>query len=547
MATNYNDFNQCYANFRRFNKFNLKLVYKLDSLAYDSYDNVKIRVLSYNNLYMSIEISAPFYETVYKRRASENQLNYVEIFQIDSSSGNKVNNNFYYIESLEVTEDLQHILHLKQDLIRNYYSLIQNLYVIIENESIPSANTKYSGQKTTFSWIGDGTPMRLKIQSFFPYLSERDNSRSIRNILISIASNRVFDADYGQYYEKSMPIGSQFYSISANVLREISKKLSTKTFFDDLKETLLGGDMKNAILSIRKYPFEIQGEVNPPEFPMYIGGSDKYIDLTSELRDETRYFSNYRYVMSSDAIRGYVESKYYIPDIAPFNFTYNVNQVDRMELHLPFVDIDLSNFIEYFEGNFSAGYIIDVYSGKGCLGIVKGNKFNPKLYTTISTDEDTPFDIVVPIELGQQIEWTVTESNEVSRALSLAASAYGLMNGNVGAAFVGINHLFSDPTTITPHSATSPSGAENMSIYGLMQHYGLKVVGKSIGIENNGFKHERMLFSDIPNQQNQPYPGAQTYNIQKMRINNIDITPYEEVNKEIARILADDGIIKNTQ
>ena len=552
MATNYNDFNQCYAQFRLYNSFNLMCIAKNRTYAIDLLNEIKIRIVACDELNLTIEIPPTFYEMVFKKRVSRDHMNYVNVYQKDEGD-NKINDHFYYLKGFEVTDSLSHIVYLTLDALYEYRNKIFDDQVIISSESRPSANTKYSGQKTTFSWIGE-TETKSRIDNFFPYLSngeevmrQPDNVYD-RTFIVSIATSRIFDGGYNGKYNNAMsPIGCQYYSMSLGCVEWLIERISSKSIWDDFINDLIGGDMKNALGEIKRLPFAIKGDATTPTEPIYIGGGTYHIAGTATIDEQQRrYFANYKYFMCSDPIWGnYVKGKYYAAETLPFHYTYNVNQVDRMELHLPFVDIDLSNYIEYFDGEFSAGYIIDVSTGKGCLGIVKGQYFNPKIFDAISDSLVTPLDIIVPIEVSQSVEWTVIESNTTSKMFSLASSAFGLAKGNVGAAFVGLNSLFSDPTTITPHSATSPAGAENMAIFGLVPHYGLKVVGKAIGTENNGFSNERIVFSSIPTQSMTHSPNANTYNIQKVLIEKKKWTPYEEVNDEIYRCLTEVGFVKN--
>lgn len=551
MATNYDDFNQLYAQFTSIHSENVPVIIKSNVFVSWS-SGIKVRLSDDgNHLFKSIEIPPHFYETNFK--TGPNKYNYVWLYNLRPDGVTKFNYHYYIIQDIHVNENLQHIIDLKLDVLFEYWSSFRNDYVIVTSESQPSANTKYSGQKTTFSWIGE-TETRSRIDNFFPYLSngeevmrQPDNVYD-RTFIVSIATSRIFDGGYNGKYNNAMsPIGCQYYSMSLGCVEWLIERISSKSVWDDFINDLIGGDMKNALGEIKRLPFAIKGDATTPTEPIYIGGGTYHIEGTATIDElQRRYFANYKYFMCSNPIWGnYVKGKYYAAETLPFHYTYNVNQVDRMELHLPFVDIDLSNYIEYFEGEFSAGYIIDVSTGKGCLGIVKGQYFNPKIFDAISDSLVTPLDIIVPIEVSQSVEWTVIESNTTGKMFSLASSAFGLAKGNVGAAFVGLNSLFSDPTTITPHSATSPAGAENMAIFGLIPHYGLKVVGKTIGIDNNGFSNTKIRLTSLPNQNVTASPSSGSYNLMKVNIIKRKWSPYDEVNDEIYRILTEDGFVKN--
>ena len=550
MAYNYDDFNQIYAGFITLSIENLVVINK--SPIFQTWtSDVKIRLLEDTPLIKKIEVPPTFYEISFKASSS---YNYVRLYNLRPDGTTKYNMKYYFIDDVYVTEDLRHIITLRLDVLMMYWNSIYRDFVIVTSESIPSADTKTSGQKTTFSWIGE-TETKSRIDNFFPYLSNGDevmrqpDNVYDRTFIVSIATSRIFDGGYNGKYNNAMsPIGCQYYSMSLGCVEWLIERISSKSVWDDFINDLIGGDMKNALGEIKRLPFAIKGDATTPTEPIYIGGGTYHIEGTATIDElQRRYFANYKYFMCSNPIWGnYVKGKYYAAETLPFHYTYNVNQVDRMELHLPFVDIDLSNYIEYFEGEFSAGYIIDVSTGKGCLGIVKGQYFNPKIFDAISDSLVTPLDIIVPIEVSQSVEWTVIESNTTGKMFSLASSAFGLAKGNVGAAFVGLNSLFSDPTTITPHSATSPAGAENMAIFGLIPHYGLKVVGKESGIENNGFRHTRTRLTALPNVNVEYNPTMNQYNVRKVQILKRNWTPYEDINDEIYKRLTEDGFVKNS-
>jgi len=65
MATNYNDFNQCYAQFRLYNSFNLMCIAKNRTYAIDLLNEIKIRIVACDELNLTIEIPPTFYEMVF--------------------------------------------------------------------------------------------------------------------------------------------------------------------------------------------------------------------------------------------------------------------------------------------------------------------------------------------------------------------------------------------------------------------------------------------------------------------------------------------------
>lgn len=513
--------------------------------------NVPCRIVSnFNDLDIMIEVSPQVYQAQIKPRLdAKNNFAYCVTFDlgtIERPVQTPQNEKYWYITDIEIGDDLSCRLMLHRDTLFEYwtgalYSNVKDTPVIISSESIPSQLSKYSGQKVTFKEdIINGD----EVSFLFPYAW---NNNIIYNadwlnrklFIIDIASNKVRDAYASQYFFDSKA-GVSTYVTDYEGLIKLTNYLTTSGVFEEIATKLTTGNAGDAIVRIARSPIEFPASVLHEVAEINVGGGytipvahDDIIIGSGGVNAHFYSLSRFHWTTPSDDS----SARWWKSIGTPFTFEYNVNEVERMELTMPFADkIDLSQFIEFFEGQFTVGYVIDMLTGVGMCGIVKGDTID---CDEITGDWLTKFDIVIPIQTFLDIEWVEVQSNDFQRFFKGFDIVTGLAGGNFGA----LGAITDDPTTISPHRDTANADAQKLLIYGRFIKWGVKYVCREKGVTNQGFRHTLKPLEDIDTVQAVEFP--EDYNIITVNCVKRAWTGNDAIDSDIYNVLTQRGFVKN--
>ncbi len=515
--------------------------------------NVPCRIVSeYDNLDIIVEISPQAYQEQIKPTLDNND-NYsycqtYDLGRLDRPASTKQNIKHWYITGIEIQQDLSCHIMLHRDTLKdywtgNFYVNLRDTPVIITTESEPTDNaTRYSGQKIIFreqEIEGD------EVNELFPYAWNNnviDSADWIHKklFIIDVASNNADDSSASQYFFDSKA-GVTTYVTDYEGLIKLTNYLTTSGVFEEIAEKMTSGNAGDAIIRIARSPIEFPASVLTEVESIVVGGgysipvAHDNVEIGSG-GVNAHFYSLYRFHWTTPSDN--TSARWWKSIGTPFTFVYNVNEVERMELTMPFADkIDLSQFIEFFEGQFTVGYVIDMMTGVGMCGIVKGD--------TIDCDESTglwltKFDVVIPIQTFLDIEWIEVQSNDFQRFFK----GFDLVTGVAGGNFGALRELYNDPTTISPHRDSANADAQKLLIYGRFIKWGVKYVCREKGVKNQGFRHSKRTLASIPAITAEEFP-ANPYNIITVECQKRAWTGNTSVDDDIYYILTQRGFVKN--
>lgn len=540
-----------YIAFWQFSNYrNLMVIDKDPVKAIEYPRDVPMRIISnFEDLDIVVEISPQRYQEYIMQDLNQgNNYAYCVTYDLgttDRPTDIKQHVKHWYITNIEVADDLSCRFYLHRDTLREYYNNalfainVSDTPVIITTESDPTISadlTKMTGQKIIFK---EDTLEGNTASALFPYAwgSSLTGADWIHKFIfiVDIASNRADDTNASQYFIDSNA-GVTTYVTNYIGLRKLVNYIATDSVFDEIKTQIISGKAGDAIIRVARSPIEFPSSALTLVNEIPVGGATYSIPLTQNTLNATFYkLTRYHWATPTNDQDG----TYWKAFGEPFIFEYNVNETERIELTMPFAGkIDLSNFIEYFNGKFTVGYIIDMLTGQGMLGVVKGDGIE-------MGSLPTKFDVVVPIDVFVSVQWTEVQNNEIQRFYRAFDSVLSLAGGKFG----GFQGLFADPTTITPHRDTENADASKLGIYGLFNKWGVKYICRAKGIKNQGFRHVRQPLKDLPVNATSVNPdnpdNPLTYNIITVECERRAWTGNTSIDNDIYQVLTMKGFVKN--
>ena len=515
--------------------------------------DVPCRIVSnYDELDIVVEISPAVYNSAIKI-AIDNLNNYAycttyDKGRIDNPAFAKQNLKHWYITGIEIQQDLTCLVKLHRDTVKDFwtgafYANLRDTMVVISNESEPTDNkTRNGGQKLLFTESqieGD------EINELFPYAWANNVAESAgwihKNLfIIDIASSDADDSSASQYFFDSKA-GVNTYVTDYVGLIKLCNYITTQNIFEEIAQKLTSGDAGRAILRIARSPVEFPSAALNEVEKIVVGGGYEILTahddvVIGEGGVNAHFYKLTRYHWTTPT--NDTSGRYWKSLGQPFTFSYNVNEVERMTLSMPFADkVDLTPYIEFFEGQFTVGYVIDMLTGEGMCGVVKGGIID---CDELSGDWLTKFDVVIPINTFADIEWIEVQENELQRFINGFNLISGLNQGSLGA----LANLGADPTTISPHRSTDNADARRLMIYGRFMKWGVKYVLREKGVKNQGFRHSKQKLSSLPTTTAEEFPST-PYNIITVDCQKRAWTGNTAIDDDIYSILTQRGFIKN--
>lgn len=512
-------------------------------------ENVPCRIVSnFNDLDIMIEISPQVYQSQIKPRLdTKNNLAYCVTFDkgtLERPVQTPQNSKYWYVTDIVIDDDLSCRLMLHRDTLYEYwtgalYSNVKDTPVIILSETIPSQLSKNSGQKVTFNEsIIEGD----LVNDLFAYAWGNNVAGTDwihkRIFVIDIVSNQADDTTATQYFYDTKA-GITTYVTDYVGLHRIVNNLTQKTVIQEITTAIASGRASDMFFRIAKSPIEFPLSVLQKVNSIPVGGDGYSLDVTLDepltKADVYKLNDRKRWNTPSNGSAG----NWGISMGVPFVFTYDVAETQNIELTMPFVGkVDLSNFIEYFDGIFTVGYVIDMQSGRGMCGIVKGD--------TIDCDENTgewltKFDVIIPIDTFTPVDWIEVQSNKLERIFNVASGLISFGTGNITAE--STNKLLKDPTTVTPHMNGDNRDASDLSIYGRFIKWGVKYVCREKGVTNQGFRHTLKPLADLDTVEAVEFP--EDYNIITVECVKRAWTGNDAIDSDIYNVLTQRGFVKN--
>lgn len=467
----------------------------------------------------------------------------------------------WYITKIEQSEDGGVYLFLKRDTLRDFYSLYSGDSVLVKTETQPtSSQTRNSGQNVSYTF----QPFTNQVKNLFPYLYvnskawagsfENNYQAGASCFILSIINNQALESRQLTNNFIDVAIGQDVYICDFPTLHNLIEGVTNPSLWEKLIAQFQGQNPQNMIRRIQRAPFELAGATiridstdttgNTGLIPI---GFNSILKVSKESgADWGIKFLNRRIICTST---NYNEVQGFGYHSIGHNFVinYNINEVEKLELMLPFIEkVDLTGYLKLFNGTIVADYVIDTGTGFGFVGL-----HSSTTASLLSEDNKPNFDLIIPFNCYTDVEWIGTSSNTLDRVFTALGSVVGLASSyssgglTASAGLSAIQNLTHTANTQI-YQPTSNKAVDRLieALAGESKEYGVRKTLRSKGVINSGIYHTIQQFNTLTSVATTAQPTSD-YNIITVDIAKRSWTGDDAIDNDIYTKLTQGGFVYN--
>lgn len=522
---------------------NLMAIFKDELINEYNTTEIKARLISeYNELNNVLEVYFNSYRV--QTGAGAVPVLYIETIDFKQGQGRA----HWYVDTIDIRDDGTTLFNIKRDTLRDFYSFYSSDSVLVKTESKPlnAKNTQYTGQAIHYTEI----KLNAVLETMFPYMYGNSTDwRSQPLLAVDIVSNRAQPNKSTLSLFPDGNIGKSSYMFSFNEFATALNRITTPSILEQITSLVEGSTVTDLFSRVQIAPFMLQGSALDvgedgisyipisKSFNLTINaGTEKEPAPSPTVKYLTRKLLYSAPAGSNQTGNGY--TKFGSRDIT---VTYNTGEVERIELDLPFIGkVDVSGYMEYFNGLFKIQFIVDTITGNGIVGLTANKTAN------IIAGIDPEYVLTIPFNCYRDINWIVTNTNIVNQAFGAITSIAGAMSS--GSALAGatgaVGSLLKGNTQISQHAGNVSTEHYARLLAGEHYNYCVRLTKRRKGVTNTGFKYELQAFNTLTPEATTAQPTAD-YNIITVDIARRAWTGDTEIDNDIYTRLTQGGFVFN--